>query len=112
MDSLTLQTIEYPHIPTQRYFTPVNLSLLHIDFAKQGHRLGYIKGAGDKVPGAVKQLGYEVDFFGDKDLTAVNLQKYDEIHRKRRKLRGAIQYGQFPRPYEVEYVAISFIGIP
>ena len=79
VDSLTLQTIEYPHIPTQRYFTPVNLSLLHIDFAKQGHRLGYIKGAGDKVPEALKQMGYEVDFLGEKDLTAANMQKYDAV---------------------------------
>jgi hypothetical protein len=76
---LTLQTIEYPHIPTQRYFTPVNLSLLHVDFAKKGHRLGYIKGAGDKVPEALKQMGYEVDFLGEKDLTAANLQKYDVV---------------------------------
>lgn len=79
VDSLTLQTIEYPHIPTQRYFTPVNLSLLHIDFAKKGHRLGYIKGAGDKVPEALKQMGYEVDFLAEKDLTAANLQKYDVV---------------------------------
>ena len=79
VDSLTLQTIEYPHIPTQRYFTPVNLSLLHVDFAKKGHRLGYIKGAGDKVPEALKQMGYEVDFLGEKDLTAANLQKYDVV---------------------------------
>lgn len=79
VDSLNLQTIEYPHIPTQRYFTPVNLSLLHIDFAKKGNRLGYIKGAGDKVPGALKQMGYEVDFLAEKDLTAANLQKYDVV---------------------------------
>ena len=79
VDSLTLQTIEYSHIPTQRYFTPVNLSLLHIDFAKKGNRLGYIKGAGDKVPEALKQMGYEVDFLVEKDLTATNLQKYDVV---------------------------------
>ncbi|MFD3292633.1 PIG-L family deacetylase [Aquirufa sp. KTFRIE-69F] len=79
VDSLNLQTIEYPHIPTQRYFTPVNLSILHIDFAKKGNRLGYIKGAGDKVPEALKQMGYEVDFLAEKDLTAANLQKYDVV---------------------------------
>lgn len=79
VDSLNLQTIEYPHIPTQRYFTPVNLSLLHIDFAKKGNRLGYIKGAGDKIPEALKQMGYEVDFLAEKDLTAANLQKYDVV---------------------------------
>jgi LmbE family N-acetylglucosaminyl deacetylase len=79
IDSLSLQTIEYPHIPTQRYFTPVNLNLVHIDFVKKGSRLGYIKGAGDKVPEGLKQMGYEVDFLEEKDLTAANLRKYDAV---------------------------------
>ena len=79
IDSLALQTIEYPHIPTQRYFSPVNLSLLHIDFAKKGSRLGYIKGAGDKVPEGLKQMGYQVDFLSEKDLTAANLKQYDVV---------------------------------
>jgi hypothetical protein len=79
IDSLSLQTIEYSHIPTQRYFTPVSLSLLHIDFAKKGRKIGYIKGAGDKVPEGLKQMGYEIDFLGEKDLTAANLQKYDAV---------------------------------
>jgi hypothetical protein len=79
VDSLEIQTIEYPHIPTQRYFTPVNLSLLHIDFAKKGNRLGYIKGAGDKVPEGLKQMGYEVDFLTENDLTAANLKQYDAV---------------------------------
>jgi hypothetical protein len=79
IDSLSLQTIEYPHIPTQRYFSPVNLSLLHIDFVKKGNRLGYIKGAGDKVPEGLMQMGYQVDFLAEKDLTAANLKKYDVV---------------------------------
>lgn len=79
IDSLSLQTIEYAHIPTQRYFTPVNLSLLHVDLVKKGSRLGYIKGAGDKVPEGLKQMGYEVDFLEEKDLTAANLKKYDVV---------------------------------
>ena len=79
IDSLSLQTIEYAHIPTQRYFTPVNLSLLHVDFVKKGSRLGYIKGAGDKVPEGLKQMGYEVEFLEEKDLTAANLKKYDVV---------------------------------
>lgn len=79
VDSLEIQTIEYAHIPTQRYFAPVNLSLLHIDFVKKGNRLGYIKGAGDKVPEGLKQMGYEIDFLSEKDLTAINLKKYDVV---------------------------------
>lgn len=79
VDSLEIHTIEYAHIPTQRYFAPVNLSLLHIDFVKKGNRLGYIKGAGDKVPEGLKQMGYQVDFLSEKDLTAANLKQYDVV---------------------------------
>lgn len=79
VDSLSMQTIDYPHIPTQRYFTPVNLSLLHIDFQKKGRKIGYIKGAGDKIPEALNQMGYEVDLLGEKDLSATNMQQYDAV---------------------------------
>jgi LmbE family N-acetylglucosaminyl deacetylase len=120
VDSLEIQTIEYPHIPTQRYFTPVNLSLLHIDFAKKGKRLGYIKGAGDKVPEGLKQMGYEVVFLTEKDLTAANLQQYDAV------LTGVRAYNTneywenvFPEimkyienggNYVVQYNTASFLG--
>lgn len=120
IDSLSLQTIEYAHIPTQRYFTPVNLSLLHIDFAKKGSRLGYIKGAGDKVPDGLKQMGYEVDFLEEKDLTAANLKKYDAVltgvraYNTNDFLGNAypeiMKYIENGGNYVVQYNTASFIG--
>ena len=120
VDSLELQTIEYAHIPTQRYFTPVNLSLLHIDFAKKGKRIGYIKGAGDKVPEGLKQMGYEVDFLTEKDLTAANLQQYDAVLTGVRAYNTNEYWGNvFPEimkyienggNYVVQYNTASFLG--
>ena len=79
VDSLQMETIQYPHIPVQRYFSPVQLSILHIDFKKTGQWIGYIKGAGDKVPEALEQMGYQVDFLQETDLKVANLQKYHAI---------------------------------
>ena len=120
VDSLELQTIEYAHIPTQRYFTPVNLSLLHIDFAKKGNRLGYIKGAGDKVPEGLKQMGYLVDFLTEKDLTAANLRQYDVVMTGVRAYNTneywenaypeIIKYIENGGNYVVQYNTASFLG--
>jgi hypothetical protein len=41
--------------------------------------VGYITGAGDKVPAAIEQLGYALDFLSQKDMNPGNLKKYDAI---------------------------------
>ena len=120
IDSLSIQTIEYPHIPTQRYFSPVNLSLLHIDFVKKGNRLGYIKGAGDKVPEGLKQMGYQVDFLTEKDLTAANLKQYDVVMTGVRAYNTneywenaypeIMKYIENGGNYVVQYNTASFLG--
>jgi len=120
VDSLEIQTIEYAHIPTQRYFSPVNLSLLHIDFIKKGNRLGYIKGAGDKVPEGLKQMGYEVDFLTEKDLTAINLKQYDVVMTGVRAYNTndywanaypeIMKYIENGGNYVVQYNTASFLG--
>jgi hypothetical protein len=120
VDSLEIQTIEYAHIPTQRYFSTVNLSLLHIDFVKKGNRLGYIKGAGDKVPEGLKQMGYEVDFLTEKDLTAGNLKKYDVVMTGVRAYNTndywanayteIMKYIENGGNYVVQYNTASFLG--
>lgn len=120
VDSLEIQTIEYAHIPTQRYFSPVNLSLMHIDFVKKGNRLGYIKGAGDKVPEGLKQMGYEIDFLSEKDLTAVNLKKYDVVMTGVRAYNTndywanaypeIMKYIENGGNYVVQYNTASFLG--
>lgn len=79
VDSLQMESIQYPHIPVQRYFSPVALNVLHIDFKKSGKRIGYIKGAGDKVPESLEQMGYQVDYLQESDLKASNLAKYDVV---------------------------------
>jgi len=119
-DSLQMETIQYPHIPVQRYFSPVQMSVLHIDFKKTGQRIGYIKGAGDKVPEALEQMGYQVDFLGEADLKLANLQRYDAILTGVRAyntldyLENAypelMKYVENGGKYVVQYNTASFLG--
>lgn len=120
VDSLDMQTIEYPHIPTQRYFSSVNLDILHIELVKKGTRIAYIKGAGDKVPEALVQMGYQVDFLQEKDLKTENLVKYNTVitgiraHNTLDFMENAypelMKYVENGGNYVVQYNTASFLG--
>jgi len=71
--------IAYDHIPTITYFTPAKANLINLNIKTEGKKIGYIVGAGDKVPQALEQLGYEVKILGEADLTEENLQQFDAV---------------------------------
>jgi hypothetical protein len=52
---------------------------LNIDLKTSGKKVGYIVGAGDKVPEALEQMGYEVTLLNDKELSRNHLQQFDAI---------------------------------
>ena len=76
---LGLSTIRYDHIPYINYFYSDALKLLKVDLKTAGKKVGYITGAGDKVPEALEQMGYEVTLLGDKELGRNSLNQYDAI---------------------------------
>jgi len=76
---LSLRAINYDYIPSVKYFYGDAVKLLNIDFKIVGKKIGYIVGAGDKVPEALEQMGYEVTMLGDKELSRNNLQQFDAI---------------------------------
>ncbi len=71
--------IHYDHIPTIHYFRQALLTVRKIDAKIYGNKIGYIVGAGDKVPEALEQMGYDVSILGDKELSRTSLNKYDAI---------------------------------
>lgn len=71
--------IEYPHIPNIIYFKKAETKLVEIDLKISGSKIGYIPGAGDKVPDALQKMGYQVSILGPKDITASNLKQFDAI---------------------------------
>lgn len=73
------KTISYDHIPTITYFPKAKANLLKVDVKTVGKKVGYIVGAGDKVPEALEALGYEVDFLEEADINDQNLKQYNAI---------------------------------
>lgn len=71
--------IEYPHIPNIVYFKKAETKLVEIDLKISGNKVGYIPGAGDKVPDALQKMGYQVSILAPKDITASNLKRFDAI---------------------------------
>ncbi len=52
--------IEYPDNPPQTVFPPSTAKLVRTDVRTLAKKVGYIMGAGDEVPRALRQLGCEV----------------------------------------------------
>lgn len=76
-----IQQIVYPHIPTQTLFPEATAPLVKLNVAR-GHTktIGYLMGAGDEVPEALRQLGYTVSLLDPTtDLTAERLARYDAV---------------------------------
>lgn len=73
------KTISYDHIPTITYFPEAKANLLKVDVKTVGKKIGYITGAGDKVPDALTALGYDVSYLDESDINDQNLRQYDAI---------------------------------
>lgn len=74
-----LETIAYDHIPRIDYFKKAKEKFVVADVKISGKRIGYIEGAGDKVPQALVQMGYDVVMLKEKDINTANLTQFDAI---------------------------------
>lgn len=74
-----LKSIHYDHIPAINYFKDAITTVKQLDLKTYGKKIGYIVGAGDKIPEALEQMGYEVTILGDKELTKNNIAQFDAI---------------------------------
>jgi LmbE family N-acetylglucosaminyl deacetylase len=77
--SVGMETISYPHIPTQVLFPPVKTQLVRADVQLLAKTIGYVMGAGDEVPEALRQLGADVVLLGPSELGHGSLQRFDAI---------------------------------
>ena len=74
-----IKTINYDHIPNISYFREPQVNMVTLDLKTAGKRIGYIEGAGDNVPEALQQMGYEVTVLNDNSLANSNLSQFDAI---------------------------------
>jgi LmbE family N-acetylglucosaminyl deacetylase len=77
--SLATETIEYPHIPTQVLFPPATTKLVRADIRTLARNIGYITGAGDEEPDAIRQTGAQVTLLSAANLLAGDLSRFDAI---------------------------------
>lgn len=77
--ALSQQIIRYPHIPQQTVFSEASARLVRADVRVTSRRLGYVMGAGDEVPDALRQLGLEVTPLSDDDLAGADLGRFHAI---------------------------------
>lgn len=75
----SLAKILHPHIPDIYYSYLQRAKVIKMDLEISGTHIGYINGAGDKVPQALQQMGYTVTLLSEQDITAANLKKFDAI---------------------------------
>jgi hypothetical protein len=74
-----LNSITYDHIPDIHYFSEDVVRVLNIDVKTVSKKIGYIEGAGDKVPTGLQQLGYQVSILKERDITEANLKQFDAV---------------------------------
>ena len=79
LDQLYKRTIQYDHIPTITYFAPATTKLVELTFKTKGTKVGYIDGAGDKLPEALIELGYQVTLLKESDIELNKLKTFDAI---------------------------------
>lgn len=73
------RTIAYDHIPSIVYFHDAYAKISKADLRTEGDFVGYIPGAGDKIPEALILMGYKVVTLKESDISAANLKQFDAI---------------------------------
>ena len=73
------KTITYDHIPTITYFPTASTKMVPIEVKNKALHVGYIDGAGDKLPEALIELGAQVTYLKEADLSIEKLKAFDAI---------------------------------
>ena len=99
----SILSIQYNHIPNITIFPQAKAKLLQLDLKIAGKKIGYIMGAGDLVPDALRQLGYDVHLLTESEIESTDLLAYDAV------VVGVRAYNVKPRlaveqPKLLEYV--------
>lgn len=73
-----IRLVEYKHIPTQTNFPASEAKLVRLDVKTTAKNIGYIMGAGDEVPTALRQMGCTVTLLDQAELNK-DLSRFDAI---------------------------------
>lgn len=79
VDYVEMHQLNFDHIPTIVYTRPAVFTSIFFDLKTAGKTVGYIPGAGDKVPQALEQMGYKIVMLKEGDIYGANLKQFDAI---------------------------------
>jgi LmbE family N-acetylglucosaminyl deacetylase len=71
--------IDHRHIPPQLLLPPAVVKVVRMDAKVPVRRVGYIPGAGDELPGVLRQLGMEVTELDEAALAGADLSGFEAI---------------------------------
>ena len=74
-----MRTIEYGHIPATPVFPRAAMRVERLDIELLAREIGYVMGAGDKIPEALRGLGANVTLLSAEDLAAGDLGRFDAV---------------------------------
>lgn len=74
-----LARIAYEHIPVQTLFPVAEAQLIHVEMQTRRARIGYVMGAGDEIPQALRQIGYTVQLLTDAEIENGDFKNLDSI---------------------------------
>jgi len=75
----TMNTIEYPHIQTHRFYTRAETKVEVLDLKVAPVKVGYVMGSGDEVADSIRKMGLDVTMLEEKDLASGDLAKFGTI---------------------------------
>ena len=78
-NAIYTKSIAYDHIPTITYFPTASTKIVPLAVQNTAKHIGYIDGAGDKIPEALVELGATVTHLTESDITSEYLKQFDAI---------------------------------
>ncbi|MDQ3221715.1 MAG: PIG-L family deacetylase [Acidobacteriota bacterium] len=75
----SMQIVSYPHIQTHRFYRDATSDVRLIDLRVVPVRVGYIRGSGDEIPAAIRQMGFNITLLEEKDFSVSDLSGLDVI---------------------------------
>ncbi len=75
----SMRIIAYPHIQTQRFYRRAVTDAKIIDLKTAPVKVGYLAGSGDRVPEAIRQMGFNLEMISESDLANGQLSRFDVI---------------------------------
>ncbi len=74
-----MRVIAYPHIQTHRFYRRATTDAKIIDLKTAPVKVGYLAGSGDRVPDAIRQMGFNLEMISESELANGQLSRFDVI---------------------------------